>query len=75
MAERYKLIITEEEQGYLSSLISKKRVSAKRLVRAQVLLAVAENGLHKDDGEVSRLYGLSTKSIERLRKRYCQEGL
>lgn len=75
MATRYRLILTGEEQKYLSSIISKKKASAKRLVRAQVLLAVGEKGLNKDDAAVSALYGLSTKSIERLRKRCCEEGL
>ena len=75
MAERYRLKLTEEEQTYLLSIISKKKALAKRVVRAQVLWGVAENGLNKDDAAVSALYGLSTKSIERLRKRCCQEGL
>lgn len=75
MAERYRLILTEEEQDHLRGIITRKKAAAKRVVRAQVLLAVAENGLNKDDAEVSELYGLSTKSIERLRKRCCEEGL
>lgn len=75
MAERYRLLLTEEEQDQLRGTINKKNALAKRVVRAQVLLAVAENGLSKDDVEVSQLYGLSTKSIERLRKRCCEEGL
>jgi hypothetical protein len=75
MAERYRLKLTEEEQTYLRGILRKKKASAKRVVRAQVLLAVAENGFHKEDAAVSELYGLSTKSIERLRKRCCQEGL
>ncbi|GEO06906.1 transposase [Adhaeribacter aerolatus] len=75
MAERYRLKLTEEEQTYLMGILSKKKASAKQVVRGQVILAVAENGLNKVDTEVSRLYGLSTKSIERLRKRCCQEGL
>ena len=73
--ERYRLNLTEEEQTYLLGISKKKKASAKRVVRAQVLLAVAENGLNKDDAAVSDLYGLSTKSIERLRKRCCQQGL
>jgi hypothetical protein len=73
--ERYRLKLTAEEQTYLLGIINKKKASAKRVVRAQVLGAVAENGLNKDDAEVSQLYGLSTKSIERLRKRCCQQGL
>lgn len=75
MAERYRLYLTEEEKDYLTSIKDKKKLSAHRVVRAQVILAVAENGRHKDDKEVSAFYGLSTKSIERLRKRCCEEGL
>lgn len=75
MAERYRLILTEEEKEELKGIISKKKTSARRVVRSQVLLAVAENGLNKNDKEVSELYGLTTKSIERLRKRCCKEGL
>lgn len=75
MAERYRLVLTEEEKEQLRGLINKKRASAKRVVRAQILLAVADNGLDKDDQEVAALYGMSTRSIERLRKRCCLEGL
>lgn len=75
MAERYRLLFTEEEQDQLSGIIQKEKASARRVVRAQVLPAVAENGPKKDDVEVSALYGISTKSIERLRKRCCEEGL
>lgn len=75
MAARYKLILTEEEKTTLQGIISKKKASAKHVVRAQILLAVAENCRNKDDAEVSELYGLSTKSIERLRKCCCVEGL
>lgn len=75
MAERYRLYLTDEEKDFLKRIKDKKKLSANRVVRAQVLLAVAENGLNKDDKEVSALYGLSTKSIERLRRRCCEEGL
>lgn len=75
MAERYRLILTEEEKEQLRGLMSKKRASAKRVVRAQILLAVADNGLDKNDQEVAALYGVSSRSIERLRKRCCLEGL
>lgn len=75
MAERYRLELTEEEKELLKGIIGKKKSSAKHVVRAQVLYAVAENGLDKNDKEVSALYGLTTKSIERLRKRCCENGV
>jgi hypothetical protein len=45
------------------------------LVRSQVILAIAENGLHKTNKEVAGLYGMSTRSIGRLRKRCCEDDL
>jgi transposase len=75
MAERYRLKLTEEEKDLLKGIIRKKKSSAKQVVRSQVLYAVAENGLNKNDKEVSELYGLTTKSIERLRKRCCEDGV
>lgn len=60
MAERYRLNLTEEEQKSLKEIVGKKIALAKRMVRVQVLLAVAENGLDKDDKEVSKLYGYTT---------------
>lgn len=75
MAEWHRLNFTEEEQDHLKGIIGKKNGSAKRVVRAQILLAVADNGLNKADKEASELYGLSVSSIERLRRRCCLEGL
>lgn len=64
MAARYRLNLTEEEKAILFGIINKKKGCAKRVTRAQVLFAVAENGLDKNDVEVSTLYdGLSTKRI------------
>jgi hypothetical protein len=75
MAEWYRLHLTEEEKEKLTLTIEKRKSSAKELVRSQVILAIAENGLSKTDKEVSVLYGMSTRSIERLRKRCCEDGL
>lgn len=75
MAEQYRLLLTSDEKANIKELISNKNTSAKRVTRACVLLAVAENGLNMDDAKVSGLYGMSTKSIERLRKRCCLDGL
>jgi transposase len=75
MAEWYRLHLTEEEKEQLTHTIAKPKSSVKELVRSQVILAIAENGLHKTDKEVAGLYGMSTRSIERLRKRCCEDGL
>lgn len=69
------MLLTEEEQDQLKQLISKRKAGIKQVVRGQVLMAVAENGLNIDDKQAAQLYGTTTRSIERLRKRFCQDGL
>jgi transposase len=71
----YKLIFTEEEQTFLTKLASKRKGPARQVVRAQVLLAVALNGLNKTDREVAVLFSMCVRTIERMRKRCCEEGL
>jgi len=75
MGVRHRLLLTAEEQEQLKQLISKRKAGSKPVVRAQALLAVAENGLNKPDKEAAELFGTTTRSIERLRKRCCEDGL
>jgi transposase len=71
----YKLIFTEEEKTFLTNLVTKRKAPARQVVRGQVLMAVALNGLKKTDSEVAFLYSMSIRTIERMRKRCCQDGL
>lgn len=75
MGTWYRLYLTTEEQEQLKQLISKRKAPAKQVVKAQLLLAIAENGHNKTDQQAAALYSTSTRSIERLRKRCCEEGL
>lgn len=75
MAAWYRLYLTEAEKDHLTCTIAKRKASAKQLVRSQILMAIAENGLQKTDKEVAGLYGMSTRSIERLRQVCCESGL
>ena len=75
MGTRYRLYLTAAEQEQLRHLISKRKSPAKQVVRAQLLMAIAENGLNRTDKEAAALYGTTTRSIERLRKCCCEDGL
>ena len=75
MGVRHRLLLTEEEKEQLKYLINKRKAGSKQVVRAQVILAVAENGLNKPDKQAAELFGTTTRSIERLRKRCCEDGL
>jgi hypothetical protein len=71
----YRLNLTSQEKASLQSTIYKRKANAPAVVRSQVLLAIAENGANKTDREASALFALSTRSIERLRKCCCEEGV
>jgi hypothetical protein len=55
--------------------VQQRRVASTRLVRAQCLLAVATNGLNWSDTQTSPAYGVSTRTLERLRQRACEAGV
>lgn len=75
MAKYYILTLTADEQASLTELVQQRRVSSTRLVRAQCLLAVATNGLGWSDAQTSQAYGVSTRTLERLRQRACEAGV
>ncbi|AMJ64222.1 helix-turn-helix domain-containing protein [Hymenobacter sp. PAMC 26628] len=75
MAKYYVLALRAEEQASLTELVQQRRVASARLVRAQCLLAVATNGLNWSDTQTSQAYGVSTRTLERLRQRACEAGV
>ncbi len=64
--------LTEEDQEYLSQFINRGMASARSQTRARILLMADEGYSDKEIAEVLR----TTKPrVNRIRKRYCQEGL
>lgn len=75
MAKKYVFDLTEAEQTALQAIVSQRKGSAQRLVRAQCLLALARNGRGWTDVQTAQTYGVSTRSLERLRQRVCEAGV
>lgn len=75
MAKYYVLTLAADEQASLTELVQQRRVASARLVRAQCLLVVATNGLGWTDRQTSQAYGVSTRTLERLRQRACEAGV
>ena len=69
------MTLTADEQARLTEWVQQRRVASTRLVRAQCLLAVATNGLGWTDAQTSPAYGVSTRTLERLRQRACAAGV
>ena len=77
MEKRYRVTLTIAERVELQKLVSVGKSAAQKLVRARILLLAdqAESGPSKSDPEIIEALGCSRSSVERLRKRFVEEGL
>lgn len=77
MAKKYIVRLTEEERTYLESLIYKGKVAAHKRLHAEILLKadISELGEQWQDSQISEAFGISTRTVERVRERLVQEGL
>jgi transposase len=69
---RYRITLTTEERGQLEALISGGRVPARRVKRAQILLA-ADVG--STDETIARNVSVGTSTVYRTKRRFVEEGL
>lgn len=72
MIKKYVVRLSNSERTQLRTLIRKGEASARLLARARVLL-LADEG-HTDD-QIAASVHVGTTTIERLRRRFTQDGL
>jgi transposase len=72
MAKKYIVTLKDDERSQLQALTKKGRVSARKLTRAHVLLQ-ADAGA--TDNAIAAALSIGTATVERLRKRFVEEGL
>lgn len=77
MEKRYRVTLTVQERHELQKLISTGKAAAAKLTRARVLLLAdqADGGPAKADAEIVEALGCGRATVERLRKRFVEEGL
>ena len=77
MAIRYRVTLTQEERDDLERFSKTGTKSARSvlLARALLLLDAGELGPHLPEQQVSQAVGLSCRPLERLKKRFVEEGL
>lgn len=75
--KRYKITLTSEEASSLQEIIKKGKRKAKLIRNAHVLLGAneSEGGKSMTDVQISSSYEISIPQIERLRKRFVEDGL
>ena len=77
IGEKYIVRLTEEERTDLESLIHKGKAAAHKRLYAEILLKadISELGEKWLDSQISEAFGISTRTVERVRERLVQEGL
>lgn len=72
MAKIYHIDVTEPERSLLLALVQRGRTAARKMRRAQILLAAADG---HSDSAIARMLHSSVSTIERTRKRFVEAGL
>jgi len=72
MHKKYRVTLTDTERTELGTLTRKGIASARALTRARVLL-LADAG--RTDDQIAASLHVGTTTVERLRKRYVEDGL
>ena len=77
MKKKYIVRLTEDERKYLDDIIHKGKASAHKRLHAQILLKadISESGNKWQDGQISKAFDISTRTVERVRERLVEEGL
>ena len=77
MKKKHVVTLTEEERGSLQELISSGKGSARKLAHARILLKADDGagGPSWTDGNIGEGAEVATATVERVRKRFVEEGL
>ena len=77
MAKKYIVRLTKDERTYLENLIHTGKVAAHKRLHAEILLKadISELGEKWLDSKISEAFGVSTRTVERVRDRLVQQGL
>ena len=70
----YRLYLTPEERLTLESWVKKGKHSNKKVQQALILLNSDENVERKSSTLLRDIVGVSVKTIERVRRQFCEEG-
>ena len=77
MAKKYRVTLTPEERDELEAMISRGKAHARKLAHARVLLQAdeADGAPARTDQDIAAALRLSTRTVERVRQRFVEQGL
>ncbi len=72
---KYRFKLLPHERLDLVAKVQKGKASAKTIQKAQVLLASDDAVERQSETTIATTYHLSTRSVERIRKDFCERGM
>ena len=76
--KKYIVTLTEEERKFLGEIVSKGTHRSQKILNALILLGCDSGGHQKKrstNEEMARVLNISMKKIDRVKKRFVEEGL
>ena len=76
MAKRYRVTLTRQEREELQQMIRKGKSAASKLAHARILLLADESkdAPARTDQQIASALNLSTRTVERVRERFVEQG-
>jgi transposase len=72
----YEVKLSEEERNILKKIVHTGSAPAKKIMRSHILLSTDDNRVPKQSvREVAEIYGVSTTTVNEVRKSYAEKGL
>lgn len=77
MSPRYRVTLTEQERNELEAITRNGKTSAKKFIHARALLLcdASPDGPAWNVADVAAALGVTTRTIEHLKRRFVEEGL
>jgi len=77
MSPRYRVTLTKEERKELETMTRRGKTHARRFIHARALLLcdAGEDGPAWNVADVAAALGVTSRSIEHLKKRFVEDGL
>ena len=77
MSPRYRVTLTEDERKELDAITHRGKTHARRFIHANALLLcdAGEGGPAWRVSDVAAALGITSRSIEHLKKRFVEDGL
>lgn len=77
MPKHFRITLSDDERADLEALVARRSAKAEPVRRALILLAAdeADGAPALTDAELAERYRVSTRTVERLRRRAVEEGI